>query len=573
MLAYEMYLNNKAYLSTKNDQDPSQLSRGSPVKKIFVLEKKCKLDDTPIEKYGIQEIDLKNSDLQRVLHLPSSAQKLVGLPDKTTGGNSPKPYVRLHCAYENGRLIISLKKKNEFDWTCTSKLNDEADSEPVFSGNAFVRIDSDHYFMEEKKLREVYIKEGIIDEQGNVDRDIFALACHCLIQFCKGKKLGETLPKGNGTFEVVLLPGKSAVNYKSTEIEKNARESFVDSFGNQSNHYPNSPIEKSKGMKFLSADDPAFTLNEHKKEGFYESIGIGDTSFPYLALPKSELDIAGLKWYFSNLEDPDKTFQPVKTGLYGQLLQNFRELDKEDSTRKKGSLKIMAIKMDSKRSKMEILIDENLTMERLGKILAIRTEKPGDEIKFGLEVLIEEYAGGKSRQSTNWAEYVFAVKSLLREVKIKRGRLVSIFTKRTRDKRQGWIKARFRGLVFEREFFRKADFCLELLATEGKTMKPDEQYAYAIGKIAGEFVRIKRKYVDQNNSTNDILAYQKYDKNTLRFVLQRIGRSTALTKKDKGLGELEQNLHDNLPKDEMTDEREDYAYFFYKGVFEKLGGN
>jgi Na+-transporting NADH:ubiquinone oxidoreductase subunit NqrF len=83
-------------------------------------------------------------------------------------------------------------------------------------------------------------------------------------------------------------------------------------------------------------------------------------------------------------------------------------------------------------------------------------------------------------------------------------------------------------------------------------------------------VKFKKDKDEANNSTNDILAYSKYDREHLRFVYHRIGLGLSLSKVNTD--ELTQFMKNNMSKEEIDDTHayEDYSYFFYKGVFENL---
>jgi hypothetical protein len=108
---------------------------------------------------------------------------------------------------------------------------------------------------------------------------------------------------------------------------------------------------------------------------------------------------------------------------------------------------------------------------------------------------------------------------------------------------------------------------------KGGTMNINEDYAYKIGKIAGKYVKFKKDAKETNNSTNDILTYSKYDREKLRHVYSRICIGVNLSKTNAtSQNEVSTFIKENTPAEEIEDSKtnEDYAYFFYKGVFENL---
>jgi hypothetical protein len=149
--------------------------------------------------------------------------------------------------------------------------------------------------------------------------------------------------------------------------------------------------------------------------------------------------------------------------------------------------------------------------------------------------------------------------------------LVQRFTLILRENLQEWIKGNMPDSKAE-EFFEKSQFCLNLLTNNqrGLAMNKNEKYAYKIGCIAGKYVKFKREKDDANNSTKDILTYSRYDLDRLKWVYQRVCNSIVLSKADTI--DISQSIKNDIPEEEIDDAqtREDYSYFFYKGVFQNL---
>jgi hypothetical protein len=67
------------------------------------------------------------------------------------------------------------------------------------------------------------------------------------------------------------------------------------------------------------------------------------------------------------------------------------------------------------------------------------------------------------------------------------------------------------------------------------------------------------------------LTYSKYDREKLRFVLQRIGIGVNLAKaNEKDVSAINEVISSLYPKNEIEDSEahKDYSYFFYKGFYQ-----
>lgn len=103
-------------------------------------------------------------------------------------------------------------------------------------------------------------------------------------------------------------------------------------------------------------------------------------------------------------------------------------------------------------------------------------------------------------------------------------------------------------------------------------MNDNEQYAHSVGVIAAEYIKFKESIGESNNSLRDILAYSRYDREKLRFVMQRMGLGLSLSKApEEKIKKMELFIRDNQPSVEIRDDSayNDYSYFFYKGFFSK----
>ena len=174
-------------------------------------------------------------------------------------------------------------------------------------------------------------------------------------------------------FLIFLLPSDSKIEYhnkKENRGEDNKKKkelSFIDSFGNTVTRYAfNSTIN----AKFLSFDEKAFTLNCKQRDNFYQNIGIGEESLQHIFLPADQFfNIGGLRWLFMDLNNIyQEKFNDTRQGIISQLYQN-KTLDSLGKTRaEKSLLKIICLRIQQ--AKQEILIDDNLTMDRMRSIFS-----------------------------------------------------------------------------------------------------------------------------------------------------------------------------------------------------------
>jgi hypothetical protein len=90
--------------------------------------------------------------------------------------------------------------------------------------------------------------------------------------------------------------------------------------------------------------------------------------------------------------------------------------------------------------------------------------------------------------------------------------------------------------------------------------------------MAGQYIKFKQAVDESNNSLRDMLTFSRYDREKLRFVLQRIGLGINLSKASQNkIDEISKFVKENYPASEIDDSNaaNDYSYFFYKGYFSK----
>ncbi|MDE1766203.1 MAG: hypothetical protein KGI27_08025 [Thaumarchaeota archaeon] len=559
MLAYELYLKNK-----ENDKNP--VKNIFPLKKIFVNKNEVLVDEKALDNYGAGEKNQKFSFIQEWLQMPLITASLskLNLPYRYAGANSAKPYLEIYGSFESSkkkdpllRLTID-DKKNKF----TAELDLLTEKEKMdANGEVLTKIDKENYKIADQNIFDAYVNAGIIDENKKFRATLFVKIAKKFFGFVKSSKFEDFKTKSN--FRLIILPSNEKIEFKP-ESKQTPGVGFIDSFGNSGNSFDNKPTVNAK---FLSYDDPAFTINLTKGEEFYKNLNISSSSLERINIPMDEVfNISGLNWFFTNINDPYIKFIKTNTGIYSQIFRNYEILKQKSGNieNDQSQMKTMCYKQTN--AKIEILIDDNVTMKRLesifGRVKGLRV------LPMTLEIFIDS-----EKKTTLWADYLFAVRTFILGNVIEKQRILSIFNKLLRKKLFEWIKKPNRETL---EFFSKADFCIILLCniSTGSTMDTNEQFALSIGKIAGAYIKFKRNSKEESNSLADILTYSKYDREKLRFVLQRVGLGINLSKAEQQFKDTiiefikEQNLG------EVSDDaaQNDYSYFFYKGTFEVMGG-
>lgn len=559
MLAYELFLKNK-------NTDINPVKAIFPLKKIFVNKNNVSLDEKTLNSYG-SEKNQKFSFIQEWLQMPLITTPLsrLNLPYRYAGANTRKPYLLIYGSFESFekkdpvlKLSMNDKDGNEF----VAELDLLAEDEKMnANGKVLTKIDKENYKIADQSLFEAYVNAKIIDENEKFSSELFLKISKKFFEFAKFSKFEDFKTKSN--FVLVILPSNEKIEFKP-KPEKTTEDKFIDSFGNSDNLFGNKPTVTAK---FLSYDDPAFAINLTSGKEFYKNLNICSSSLEKINIPMDYVfNISGLNWFFTSMGDPDIKFIKTNMGIYDQILKNHEILLKKSGAieNKQSQMKTMCYKQTN--AKIEVLIDDNVTMKRLESIFSrVKNIKVPP---LALEIFIDS-----EKRTTLWNDYLFAVRTFILGNFAEKERILSIFKKLLRKNLFEWIK---KPTSKTTEFFSKADFCINLLCKnpENNDMNKNEQFALSMGKIAGRYIRFKRNMKEENNSLTDIMTYSKYDREKLRFVLQRVGLGVNLS-------DAEQRFKDEMIEfikeqnvDEISDDaaQNDYSYFFYKGAFDTLGG-
>jgi len=566
VLAFELYLKNR----DSKENPPKSLK---PLKKIFYKNDVVIIDKKIIEEYG-SDISEKFKDVQEWLAMPltTSDASELNLPDFRTSPAQPNPYFEIYGNLKTNKskesiLILSLGKKPH-NWECSMDLKSGNVSKKL---DAIVRlkIDTQNYRFSKNNLHDEYVASGLIDKNGTVSKKSFEKIVTTFFEFAKKKPL-ENPRSGNWRFSVFILPLNDQIQFtpkaeakpKQESESKNKSKIFTDSFGNSADEFASS---STKTAKFLSFDDRAFTLNCKKGQEFYKNIGIGKNSLDKIYFPLNQtFNISGMNWVFTNIDTSSHhKFKDTKRGIFSQLYENYKIMTRDSPhAREKAILKVICYKVTQ--AKQEILIDENLTMDKMKRLFSGIDEQKTPARAF--EVLIETVG-----KSTLWNNYLYAIKNFLVETEIPKDYLLALFSKIVRQNIHNWLKTK--NDSEQKEFFSKSDFCIKTLSTRFTStyfMNFNEKFAYQVGQISRQYIDFKQKINEESNSLKDILTYSKYDREKLRFVLQRVGIGVNLAKADdRDISEITNKITMLQPKEEISDSeaQKDFSYFFYKGYY------
>lgn len=562
MLAFELYRRNK---NSSVEIWPSAF----PIKKIFVDNDKFAIDETALEQYG-KKLNKKFAKLQEWLSMPlnMSMTNLINLPYKVSGSNSRRPYLIIYGIYESTKtkdpkIKLSLESRDNVRFT--AELDLKTQTQTINSvGKITTKLDKENYKIGSNLLIDEYVRARIIDKNETVSSTTFKKIVNAFFEFVLSKEFEDFKTKPI-RFGLVILPSKEKIEYITKLETVNNAPQFIDAFNTRSNSYGTKPTQTAK---FMSFDDPAFTINCTNKDEFYKNLYIGSKSLEKINIVMDEvIDIAGLRWFFSVIDYPELKFEKTGAGFYDQIYYNYQKLiSKGGMTNKHAQMKIMCFK--TTQAKIEIFIDENITMAHLKQIL----DRVGNKklIPGVLEHLIQ--TDGKT---TLWDNYLSAVRTFLLGNYMEREKLLPTLMAMFRKK---LFSLYLKSPVDAKTFLTKAGFCVNLLCTKKEdyaNMNNSEKFAYGIGKIAGAYVKFKRDIKEESNSLLDILTYSKYDREKLRFVSQRVALGIHLSKADQSRKQSIANFVSKTQPSEEIPESEannDLSYFFYKGVFEEIGG-
>ncbi len=562
MLANDLYRINKnsTTVITKNI---------SPIKKIFVTDSDIVVEDDLFE--PVFSTDKSVALLQNwfSMLLNNTSYDVMGLADITVQSSQRSPYVRIYGYLEKTRLkqdqytykiILSIGKDKNISRAVydigTDKLTFDDESDVP------IKINKDDYFDEKhQNLYDLYLSHKILTDKSVLTNNTFKKIVKKFINFIRSRPLPElgAVVNKKTAFSLYILPTKDKIAKKT--VQDNMGPVFDDAFGNNATHYPDTTTQTAK---FLSYDDEAFTINCTNKESFYENLGIGNNSLTKIELPTNNIMRIGIfEWIFLKIQDFAKTFEKQNKGFLYQVYSNYKSLDADASIEKRSIMKIICLARNQ--NKIEIMIDENLTMQRQEEIFAnLRHDIPYN----AFEIMIPK---SKSKK-TIWREYITVIRAFITNTKIKKQYFVDFFSSCIKNEIHEWFD---KNSSDPKYFFSRSEFLIRFLCEHDTAdmMDENENYAHNIGQMSRYYIEYRRKTKTTNNSLLEILKYSKYDQNSLRNVLTKISAGIAHSNSNNDhnhdMEGLEKQIQSIIPTNEIEDDKQskDYAYFFYKGYF------
>lgn len=526
------------------DQKPISKQR---IKKVYIGFKDkdylIEFDKKTLDEYGDRVTDGTMGG-QIISRLDAPLLSKAGLPDERTGNNQSPIYPVIKGAIiKNSKELVF--KHDEKQKNKTYKLNKA-------------------YLLEGDPLYKSYEKNKIIDAGCNVPDK---LVSKVITEFnSKYKNIAKDLELKKLLLTFYLLP----INAKENEIEyKSTKE-----------QYSNNKSTKESNAKFISVNDPAFSLNlQQSMQNLKKMTGLTDEVFKKIILNPNH-SINGLYWQFFETGTRNKDLlENIK--IVG-ILKLFKELDSKlkDDYETQGALKIICFQQDRQTpQKITILISENMSFPRFRKI-AGKINSLIQQNNAIRDYLLEDAFITIKGEKKDYSFYIDIIKTIIYESKCSRLRLINFFMWRLGSDRAINLHDAIdtKNYIGIYKYFQNNDYCIRFLCDDA-VMDEEQKFAFGVGKVAGRYIRFKRENGEDNNSLNGILQYSKYDASRLRFVFTQISQGLGLSKieedKKQQMYTFIKSLLPNFPdsaKNEEISMQNDLAYFFYKGAFEELGG-
>lgn len=562
LLAYDLYEINK-------DSTDTPVKNIKPFKKIFMYDNKISVDEKIINNYGSSLIKNKHDVkiIQEWLSMPlnTTNPKKTQMIDLTIQSNQKSPYLIFYCTLQIKKIpnydmqaIMTISCGKEPD-ICQAEY-DLITGETTFKENDIkIRINKDDYFAGDQNLFTAYQNESILTNNGILKAATFKKIVTVFFKYIKTRSELDYESIKKVSFPLYILPTRLTIEKKES-LTNNKQSEFIDVFGNSATSYPS---KTTVTAKFLSYDDPAFTINCKREESFYKDLGIGNNSLDKINLPASHItQIGKIEWIFININDVTKSFEQIRQGFLKHIHHNYKKLDNNSTLNKRSNLKIIGMIRDQ--NKIEVLLDENLTMNKLEQIFHDITSDKQDIPFKVFEIMIPT---GTENKKTLWADYIYIIHSFLTGRKISKYYFIRFFTIELKKQLKEFPEFKKTAV----NFFLKSEFMIKYISsqiTDHDLMNDDETFAFSIGNIARIYIDYKRKNKEENNSLDEILKYSKYDRLRLQHVLTKVGKGIAISKTDsETIQKIETSIQKLISKNEITDDKTDYAYFFYKGYF------
>jgi hypothetical protein len=384
-----------------------------------------------------------------------------------------------------------------------------------------------------------------------------------------------------GGILILLLPSK----YQADDAKKELSEAYE-----RVHKGHNTPDDG----KFFSRDDAAFIINYKKDPNILNKLT--SVNPDYVSFSKKPIKQRNLLFYYIFIHKYET--QPIKyyQGIVANLYEGYSDLLNLNS---KEIENVLVAGLKKQNQKLEVILYAHVPTERLNEIyskisIAIEKTQLGKmkNSKQILSWLLEDLFLEKTSKYYNIQFYVEAANDFLvfeRESFFDEAK--RFLNKRVINEKGSYIDAiKSNKIKNIEDFFSKANFYLlfkYLMHNSGDEMQPnymktEEYFAYLIGKSVGKYLQLLKKSGNLDNSAYDLISYDKYDYEKLKFIFERLGRAIGIKKLEDKQEEMEKyfntvtnEINETLGKFSAPEEikDKDLSFFFYLGVFKELGNN
>ncbi|MFH7873646.1 MAG: hypothetical protein QW449_03795 [Candidatus Aenigmatarchaeota archaeon] len=537
--------------------------KGDRIKKVFISKNgTIKFDEKRLEQYG-DDGSGPAKELVKDLDIPLFSKS--GLENKNTNSSQTPIYIIISVNFDGkkGKLLFTLPLKSG-KLSAKFKLESEKLDYPEENGDFEIKLDSKaNYLVGNERLYDLYLKNGIIKKGNKIHSDLFKKVVK---EFINKYKEHFKDKSSSLSFKLYLLPDQAeSINVHYEKDKKETKEA-------SSTLVSDTRSTVLSNAKFMSAIDPPFTLNlQESMANFKRMIGFSDAEFEKVTLVREHKIKGDLYWkFFSGRKNLLANYNKRVVGFYGFLESVYERIKRTEDIKEQGSINILCFKQENQ--KITMLISENMSFKRfkdLGKRIFDEIKLDGEEND---DIFEEAFLPSEE-------VYIDKIKALIYNLPVSKQELIAFFMSKLKDGLEDGKIRLFSAIndsaqsevIFK--YFKRTYNCIKLLCREN--MDEAQEFALKIGQIAGHYIKWRKNNEGYNNSLNSILQYNKYDINQLRFVFEQVCRGVALSNiDDKKKEEINEYIKEHLPKEidgKIGDNRNDLAYFFYKGVFEELG--
>ena len=396
------------------------------------------------------------------------------------------------------------------------------------------------------------------------------------------KRNSEKLKFLKKGFSVILLPYKYYDNLKLIQDKFNELHK-----GDSNNLAPNDG-------KFISRDDLSFLINMNNN---LEKLTCTKPNLVSFSISPNKIGVKGLSFYFIFKNKLNGYYKPIleQNGLLNTIYKSYKELDNRTFNLEDAII----VFVSKNQQKEEILLYTHIPEEVFHIINKIIDLKGGEINKayllekifienLGTTKIINNYINAINDLLIINSEYFFdySKKYFNQEISSMRGQIINYikgnFTesspKNFCNQANSYLSLKYNMDKYYKKGNNMSEPDLKIEKDTHDYMSKEENFAYKIGVLTGRYLNLLKQSKKLDNSTYDLISYDKYNYEKLKFVFKRICFSIGINKfeneefKDKMINythEIDKDLIENKLMSNITNDK-DFSFFFYLGVFEYL---